>query len=45
MKIYNKRRPAKIGSSYYDSVSDISQNDPIIAAKGKPVTLREFQKG
>lgn len=45
MIIYNKRRTAKIVNSYYDSVSDISQKYPIIAAKGKPVTLREFQKG
>lgn len=45
MVIYNKRRTAKIVNSYYDSVSDISQKYPIIAAKGKPVTLCEFQKG
>lgn len=45
MIIYSKRRTAKIVNSYYDSVSDISQKYPIIAAKGKPVTLCEFQKG
>lgn len=45
MIIYNKWRTAKIVNSYYDSVSDISQKYPIIAAKGKPVTLCEFQKG
>lgn len=43
--IYNKRRTAKIVNSYYDSVFDVSQKYPIIAVKGKPVTLREFQKG